>query len=102
VPRAADDCRRLLELYAELEQALRDNQWMALADIDLAIREQLMSLARQPGLSEEARKARHRLKLLHGQAYQACNEECERLRRVLVSHLEHAEGRSAYRQISGS
>jgi hypothetical protein len=99
---AEEDCRVLLELYGELERVLRDNDWMALADVDKAIREQLLVLARQHDLSEETRKARHRLKLLHGQAYQACSEECERLRRVLLSHLEYAEGRTAYRQVSGS
>ena len=102
MPRVADDCRRLLELYGELERVLRDNNWMALAGVDKAIREQLLALAREPGLSEEASKARQRLKLLHAQAYQACADECERLRRVLLSHLEYAEGRSAYRQVSGS
>lgn len=102
MPRVAEDCRALLELYAELERVLREDDWMALAAVDKAIREQLLVLARQPGLSEEVGKARQRLKLLHEKAYQACAEECERLRRVLLSHLEYAEGRSAYRQVSGS
>lgn len=102
VPRAAEDCRVLLELYVELERVLREDDWMALAGVDKAIREQLLVLARQPGLSEEAGKVRQRLKRLHEQAYQACAAECERLRRVLLSHLEYAEGRTAYRQVSGS
>lgn len=99
MPHVAEDCRRLLELYGELERVLRDNDWQALAAVDLAIREQLLRLAREKSLSEEASKARQRLKWLHGQAYQACADECERLRRVLLTHLEYAEGRSAYLQV---
>jgi hypothetical protein len=39
------------------------------------------------------------LQQLHGQARAACAEECERLRRVLLTHLEYAEGRSAYTRV---
>ena len=40
-----------------------------------------------------------RLKQLHGEGLQACAEECERLRLLLLNHLEHAEGRAAYQRI---
>jgi len=36
---------------------------------------------------------------LHEQARRACAQEVERLRQLLASHLEYAEGRSAYMQI---
>lgn len=97
--RVAEECRRLLDLHGELERVLRDNDWQALACVDLAIREQLLRLARQKNLSEDVSKARQRLKRLHDQAYQACADECERLRCLLLTHLEYAEGRSAYLQV---
>jgi len=102
VPRAADDARRLRELYAELERVLRDGDWAALERVDLDIRAELQALAASPAPTAQAKEARQQLKQLHDQARVACAEECERLRRVLVSHLEYAEGRSAYRQVSGS
>ncbi len=43
--------------------------------------------------------ARQQLKQLHGQALKACADECERLRLLLVNHLEYAEGRAAYQRI---
>ena len=47
----------------------------------------------------EVRAAKHRLQQLHSQALSACAEECERVRRILLTHLEYAEGRSAYMHV---
>lgn len=99
MPPVDDDSRALLELYRQLDQVLRDKDWAALARVDLAIRKQLQELAVREELSGDASSLRQRLQQLHGQAYDACATECERLRRVLLSHLEYAEGRSAYMQV---
>ena len=65
------DSERLMALHGELQAALQSNDWTAVATVDAAIR----------------------------QGLQACAEECERLRLLLLNHLEHAEGRAAYQRI---
>lgn len=94
-----DDRQRLLELYERLGAALQRKDWKAMGQVDLAIRAQLVAMASQPGLAADVLLAKKRLKRLHEQASQACAEECERVRRLLLSHLEYAEGRSAYMQV---
>lgn len=101
MPPVDETCRKLLDLYGQLERVLREEDWMGLGEVDRAIRDQLLLMARQPGLSEEAAKARQRLKKLHSEAYTACAAECERLRQVLLSHMENGQGRMAYQQVGG-
>ena len=93
------DRQLLLDLHGQLAAALERQDWEDMAGIDLAIRDCLQALVgRIPG-SDEVRHARRQLQQLHGQARVACAEECERLRRVLLTHLEYAEGRSAYTRV---
>ncbi|MBC9249837.1 hypothetical protein A9179_06065 [Pseudomonas alcaligenes] len=99
MPPVDEDCRQLLELYRQLEQVFGRKDWAALASTDLAIRRQLQALVGRGQLSPEASSVRQRLQQLHAQAYAACADECERLRRLLLSHLDYAEGRSAYLQV---
>lgn len=89
----------LLRLHGQLAAALERQDWEGMAGIDLAIRDCLQALAGRDSSSDEVRRARRQLQQLHGQASAACAEECERLRRVLLTHLEYAEGRSAYMRI---
>lgn len=93
------DRRLLLELHGQLAAALERQDWEGMMGIDLAIRDCLQALAGRPSGSEEVRHARRQLQQLHGQARTACADECERLRRVLLTHLEYAEGRSAYMRV---
>ncbi|PAU58380.1 hypothetical protein BZL41_17830 [Pseudomonas sp. PIC25] len=87
--------RRLLAVQGELTEALAKKDWERMAAIDARIRELLQALAgREP--EPELQRAKRALQRLHGQALQACAKECERLRRLLLTHLEYAEGRSAY------
>lgn len=97
MPPAADR-RKLLELHAQLEQALTAKDWGAIGRIDQAIREQLQALAARPRLDDDVLQAKLRLKQLHARALQACTEECERLRELLLNHLQYAESRLAYQQ----
>jgi DNA-binding GntR family transcriptional regulator len=92
VPRASD-AEQLLALHARLSQALQCGDWRAVEETDQAIRQCLASLGT---LDAPAQAARSRLKQLHGEAMQACAQECERLRLLLAHHLESAEGRAAY------
>ncbi len=93
------DSERLMALHGELQAALQSNDWTAVATVDAAIRQCLETLAGQLELDEPTHAAKSRLKQLHGEGLQACAEECERLRLLLLNHLEHAEGRAAYQRI---
>lgn len=93
------DRQLLLRLHGQLASALERQDWEGIAGIDLAIRDCLQVLAGRTPSSDEVRRARQQLQQLHGQARAACAAECERLRRVLLTHLEYAEGRSAYTRV---
>ena len=93
------DRERLLELHAQLQQALQTGDWNAVAAVDAAVRQCLEGLAGQGELDESTLAAKRLLKQLHGEGLQACADECERLRLLLLNHLEYAEGRAAYQRI---
>ena len=93
------DSECLMALHGQLQQALQANDWTAVATADAAIRECLEALAGRLEQDEPTRLAKSRLKQLHGQGLQACADECERLRLLLLNHLEYAEGRAAYQRI---
>ncbi|MBC8648820.1 hypothetical protein GYM54_14940 [Pseudomonas sp. MTM4] len=92
------DSARLMELHDQLQQALQASDWGAVAVADKAIRQCLEELAGQE-LDEPTHAAKSQLKQLHGEGLQACTDECERLRLLLLNHLEYAEGRAAYQRI---
>lgn len=93
------DSARLVELHVQLQQALEANNWGAVATVDIQIRQCLEALAAQPQLDEPTRAAKARLKQLHSEGLNACADECERLRLLLLNHLEYAEGRAAYQRV---
>lgn len=95
----ASELRALQQLHAQLAQALEQADWTRIGEIDAVIRACLQLLAGMPSLSDEVREAKVHLQQLHGQARIACAEECERVRRLLLTHLEYAEGRSAYMRV---
>jgi hypothetical protein len=97
VPHASDE-RRLRALHEQLAAALQSQDWRAVGEVDQAIRQCLEQLPRE-AQDPSVQTARQQLKRLHGQALKACAEECERLRLLLVNHLEYAEGRAAYQRI---
>jgi len=96
---SALELQRLLALRQRLDRALGEQDWHAVAVIDADIRQALQQLADQPSC-EALRQARQALKKLHVQALEACIEECERLRQMLLAHLQYAEGSAAYQQIN--
>ncbi len=98
-PLAKSDRSRLLDLHARLHQALHREDWKAVADVDAAIRQCLESLPGDDQLDAATLAAKRQLKQLHGEGLQACANECERLRLLLLKHLEYAEGSAAYQRI---
>ena len=95
----ASELRALQNLHGQLAEALEQGDWTRIGEIDAVIRTCLQLLAGLPSLSVEVREAKAKLQQLHGQARIACAEECERVRRLLLTHLEYAEGRSAYMRV---
>jgi len=95
----ASELRALQHLHGQLAEALEQGDWTRIGEIDALIRACLQLLAGLPSLSDEARAAKEQLRQLHGQARIACAEECEKVRRLLLTHLEYAEGRSAYMRV---
>lgn len=98
MPRASNRAR-LMELHAQLQQALEADNWGEVAAVDNHIRQCLEDLARQPSLDEPTIAAKARLQQLHSEGLNACVDECERLRLLLLNHLEYAEGRAAYQRV---
>lgn len=96
---AKPDHEQLADVYQQLHQALGTGDWDDLAKANLAIRELLTRLPADSKLDVTARQLKQRLKSLHAEGLQKCSAECERLKEVLSSHTEYAEGRSAYMQI---
>ncbi|MFN9528072.1 MAG: hypothetical protein ACK561_17705 [Pseudomonadaceae bacterium] len=95
----ASELRALQHLHGQLAEALEQGDWTRIGEIDALIRSCLQLLAGLPTLSDEVREAKRHLQQLHGQARIACAQECERVRRLLLTHLEYAEGRSAYMRV---
>lgn len=93
------DSGRLMALHRQLQQALDANDWAAVATVDVQIRQCLETLSEQLQLDEPTRLAKARLKQLHAKGLNACADECERLRLLLLNHLEYAEGRAAYQRV---
>ena len=90
--------QRLGELCSLLEALLQTPDWNRLARLDQVIAQ---SLQQWPAaqMSEAETAQRVRLKRLHDQARVQCAEECERLRLLLVRHLEYSDARMAYGRV---
>ncbi|CDF83880.1 conserved hypothetical protein [Pseudomonas knackmussii B13] len=100
MPPVADNVvRALREVHARLAEVLALGDWQRLGEIDQLIRALLERLAAGPALDDAALAAKRDLQALHEQARQQGSRELERLRQLLMSHLEYAEGRSAYMHI---
>lgn len=93
------ELRALQQLHAQLAEALEQGDWTRIGEIDSVIRSCLQLLVGLPSVSDEVQGAKEQLRQLHEQARIACAEECERVRRLLLTHLEYAEGRSAYMRV---
>lgn len=86
-------------VHSQLAEALQRKEWARFTALDLEVRECLHALTSITAPSEELLRVKLRLKQLHGQALKACADACETLRQNLLTHLEYAEGRSAYLRV---
>ena len=96
---SALDSHLLPEMRAlgqQLAAALKAQDWDAVGGIDLRIRECLQTLAQAENISPELQEVKNQLQQLYERVIPAYSEACEKLRVLLLNHVDHAEGRSAY------
>ncbi len=86
-------------VHGQLRAALEARDWERFAVIDQRVRECLDALSACAEPSAEVLQAKQLLKDLYGAAMAGCAETCEKLRQVLLAHLQYVEGRSAYQRI---
>jgi len=87
---------KLITLREQLAAALKACNWDSVEGIDLRIRECLQELAAVESLSPELEQAKQQLHELYGQVIPAYAEACEKLRQLLLAHVDYSEARSAY------
>ncbi len=99
MPSALDRYRQfnLLALGEQMEAALRVQDWDSLGGIDQRIRECLLELAADgEPWTPELEKAKQQLQQLYARVLPAYAEACEKMRQLLLAHIDYAEARSAY------
>ena len=98
MPNAADRYQqlKLITLGEQLTEALRAKDWERVGQVDLHIRNCLAELATLESPSPELVRVKKQLRELYERVLPAYSDACEKLRQLLVSHVDYAEGRSAY------
>ncbi len=98
MPSASDRYQqlKLITLSEQLAAAIKAQDWDSVGGIDQRIRGCLQELAAAESLSPELQQAKNRLQELYARVIPAYAEACEKLRLLLLNHIDHAEGRSAY------
>jgi hypothetical protein len=92
--------RELARLGEALVADLRAQRWDEVANVDSQVREQLDAIAAMENVSAELEQAKRQLKQLYERVIPAYEVACEKVRLMLVNHIDHAEARSAYQRIS--
>lgn len=91
--------QRMIELHNQLLNELREGNWENIAKVDRHIADCLRTLATIEAPGDELITVKKKLQQLHLQALNACKEECEKLRKILMTYVEHSEGYSAYQSV---
>lgn len=87
---------KLITLGEQMAAALKAQDWDSVGGIDQRIRECLQELAAMETLSPELEKIKQQLQQLYARVLPAYAEACEKLRQLLLAHIDYAEARSAY------
>ncbi len=99
MPNASDRYQqlKLITLGEQMAAALKAQDWDSVGGIDLRIRECLQELsAAEETLSPELEKAKQQLHQLYARVLPAYADACEKLRQLLLAHIDYSEARSAY------
>ncbi len=87
---------KLITLGEQMAAALKAQDWDSVGGIDQRIRESLRELSAAETLSPELQAAKQQLQQLYARVLPAYAEACEKLRQLLLAHVDYAEARSAY------
>lgn len=97
LPVTEQDLRaQLTATYLKLAQALAALDWNEINNVNAQVNDCLIKLAQHQQPSENLLQLKRQLQQLHGHALKACIDECEKLRKNLLTQVEYAEGRTAY------
>lgn len=97
LPVTEQDLRaQLTATYLKLAQALAALDWNEINNVNAQVNDCLVKLAQHQQPSENLLQLKRQLQQLHGNALNACIDECEKLRKNLLTQVEYAEGRTAY------
>lgn len=87
---------QLVATYLKLAQALAALDWNEINKVNAQVNDCLVKLAQHQEPSEDLLQLKRQLQQLHGNALNACIDECEKLRKNLLTQVDYAEGRTAY------
>lgn len=87
---------KLIALSEHLTAALKAQEWDRVRGIDQCIRECLEEMARMEALSPDLQACKKQVQELYARAIPAYADACEKLRLLLLAHVDYAEARSAY------
>jgi hypothetical protein len=87
---------QLVATYLKLAEALAAQDWEEIGKVNEQVNDCLVRMTEHQEPSSDLLQFKQQLQKLHGNALNACVDECEKLRRTLLTQLEYAEGRSAY------
>lgn len=87
---------KLIALGEQMAAAINAQDWDSVGGIDNRIRECLLELGEAETLSPELEQTKQRLQQLYARVLPAYADACERLRQLLLAHVDYAEARSAY------
>ncbi|MEN0036245.1 MAG: hypothetical protein AAGC78_04225 [Cellvibrio sp.] len=90
---------QLVATYLKLAEALAAQDWEEIGKVNVQVNEWLLKMEQHKEPSESLVQLKRQLQRLHGSALDACVDECEKLRKTLLTQLEYAEGRSAYTRV---
>lgn len=90
------DFRRLSLLQRQLAEALVNEDWPSMGELNTSITQSLERLSADGKLTQDTMRRLAPLKNLHAEVLRACATECDRLRAILQRHTEFGEGRQAY------
>jgi len=87
---------KLIALGEQMAAALKARDWDSVGGIDLRIRECLQELAGAETISPELQAAKQQLQQLYARVLPVYADACEKMRQLLLAHVDYAEARSAY------
>ncbi len=87
---------KLVALGEQMAAALKARDWDSVGGIDQRIRECLQELASMESISPEVQAAKQQLQQLYARVLPAYADACEKMRQLLLAHVDYTEARSAY------